>query len=332
MDTKIEWADKAWNPVTGCTKISPGCKNCYAERMSKRLKGRNGYPADDPFRVTVHPDRLGIPLKWKKPRRVFVNSMGDLFHKDVPFWFIDSLMRKVLIQKQHDFLILTKRPYAMKNYFLSLFQDGEFVFRRSTNGEEFLIGQAEEIPIKNVWLGVTAEDQAQADNRIPVLLKIPAAVLFVSVEPMLSMVNIPAICSGCGKKGETATIQQKEAGHVECPDCWDTKQKTIDWVICGGESGPGARCLHPEFVKSLRDQCIGANVPFFFKSWGDWAPFSVDLEKKVNTKQRLVGDQFRQEGPCALAKNPVTMYKVGKKRSGNLLEYKTWEQFPLRKR
>lgn len=215
VSTKIEWTDETWNPVTGCRPISEGCQNCYAKRMANRLRGRYGYPADDPFRVTFHPDKLGQPLKWKKPKRIFVCSMGDLFaaHFDT--------IRKVLTQpktpsgKKHTYMILTKRPLRMLEFYST------YPWYTEDN--------------QNIWLGVTAENQAMADERIPVLLQIPAAVRFVSVEPMLEPVDIrPWIYA-------------------------------LDWVICGAETGPGARPMKLEWARDLRDQCKAAGVPFFFK-------------------------------------------------------------------
>jgi protein gp37 len=161
--TKIEWTEYSWNPVSGCTPISEGCQNCYAKRMANRLRGRCGYPADEPFKVTLHKDRLEEPLRLKKPRRVFVCSMGDLFHEDVPGWMRFEVMDIILQAKQHTFLILTKRPANMKEFF-------EWYYSKTGRTIE---------TIKNLWLGVTAENQQRADERIPILLQIPAAVRFI---------------------------------------------------------------------------------------------------------------------------------------------------------
>ena len=168
MPTKIEWCEESWNPVTGCTKISTGCKNCYAEKMAKRLAGRFDYPADDPFKVTIHPNKLNQPLKWKKSRKIFVCSMGDLFHKDVPFDYIVEVLKIVDNGTRHTFLILTKRPERMREFFNDYFSG----FCNSFGPT-----------LRNLWLGVSVENQQTADERIPILLRIPAAVRFVSVEP-----------------------------------------------------------------------------------------------------------------------------------------------------
>ncbi len=226
MSTKIEWCDETWNPITGCTPISEGCENCYAERMSKRLKGRFGYPKDDPFKVVSHDlDTWHKPLKWKKKRKIFVCSMGDLFHHDVKEREIDRVYT-YMFDSPHIFMILTKRPNRMRDY---------FAYKWRPN------------PPDNLWLGVTAENQDTANVRLPILLDIPVDVRFVSVEPMLESIDL---ASGAGVT------------------YWDDPSAGIDWVICGGETGPGAREIKKEWVQGLRDDVIGAGIPFFFKSWG----------------------------------------------------------------
>lgn len=244
--TKIEWTEYSWNPVTGCTPISEGCQNCYARRMANRLRGRCGYPADDSFRVTLHPERLGEPLRWKEPRRVFVCSMGDLFHEDVPRWMRFEVMDIILQAKQHTFLILTKRPANMKEFF-------EWYYSKAGRTIE---------TIKNLWLGVTAENQSRADERIPILLQIPAAVRFVSIEPMLGPIRLQRdwlMCPGGAEYGHGMSLTRVHAGG-----CCD-RHPRIHWVICGSESGPNHRKTKIEWIRDLREQCISANVPFFLK-------------------------------------------------------------------
>ncbi len=277
MSTKIEWVrnldgsmGETWNPTTGCSKVSAGCQNCYAERMAYRLRGRFGYPEDEPFRVTFHPERLEEPLHWRKPRRVFVNSMGDLFHPDVPDEFIDRVFMAMRDQK-HIFLLLTKRPKRMHNY-LTRFQlspkwDG-YITRdgkpsNACQPREALFSP-DNWPLPNVWLGVTAENQQAADERIPLLLQTPAAVRFVSVEPMLGPVDLRRIPGfyfpGC-------TTHDALNGRLIHHDDGDkaTPDEKLDWVIVGGETGPNARPCHPDWVRSLRDQAVVAGVPFFLK-------------------------------------------------------------------
>ena len=173
--TRIEWTEHTWNPMSGCTKISDGCKNCYAEKMANRLKamGVKGY--ENGFAVTLHPEKLREPLERKKPTMYFVCSMGDLFHEDVPFDYIDQIFSTMVLCPQHTFQVLTKRPDRMKKYLED--EDRKFLDIAGKNSCVY--------PLPNVWLGVTAENQEQADKRIPILLDTPAAVRFVSIEPML---------------------------------------------------------------------------------------------------------------------------------------------------
>jgi len=241
MATKIEWTNDTWNPITGCTKISEGCANCYAEKMAKRLRGRFGYPAENPFKITYHWDKLNQPLKWRQARRIFVCSMGDLFHKDVCFEAVIEVLLIIKKCPQHTFIILTKRPKRMYDFF-NKYTLNPFNLKNNN-------------PLKNLWLGVSIENQKTADQRIPVLLQIPAAVRFVSVEPMLSPVDL--------RSDELKWCDRTESAH-ECDYAIDH----LNWVICGGESGPNARPMRPDWARSLRDQCLAAGVPFFFKQWG----------------------------------------------------------------
>ena len=306
MPTKIEWADEVWNPVTGCTPISEGCQNCYAWRMANRLRGRCGYPADDPFRVTLHPERLGEPLRWKEPRRVFVCSMGDLFHEDVPRWMRFEVMDIILQAKQHTFLILTKRPANMKEFF-------EWYYSKAGRTIE---------TIKNLWLGVTAENQQRADERIPILLQIPAAVRFVSVEPMLGPVDL-SLSDGVDLSMSVGTGLKPGKSYLI---------NSLDWVICGGETGPNARSMHPDWVRSLRDQCVEAGVPFFFKQWGEWLPDD-------QVKESLIVKMGHPGAPkwainklvCNLSPG-LHAFKVGKKAAGRLLDGREWNEYPIREK
>lgn len=284
--SKIEWTEYSWNPVSGCTPISEGCQNCYAKRMSKRLAGRCGYPADDPFKVTLHPDRLSEPLKWKKPRRIFVCSMGDIFHEEVPDEFIGEIFSIILdTEHKHTYLILTKRPKRALEWFRK-HPKGIFVGANSFYEPIYY-----RWPLQNVWFGVTTENQARADERIPILLEIPAAVRFVSVEPMLEPVDL--------------------SKWIYCGD-----RPLLNWVICGGETGPGARPMHPDWARSLRDQCQAAGVPFFFKQWGEYKPLPFS---------------GRDDGLHTLQEYPGCKYdfvKVGKKNAGRILDGRIWDEFP----
>ena len=295
--SKIDWTDKVWNPITGCTKISPGCANCYAERMAKRQAGRNGYPADDPFNVTLHYDRLEMPMKWTKPWRVFVNSMSDLFHPDVPFDFVRAVWAQMALARKHTFQVLTKRPARMKEFF-------DWMALQEFRVESYL---------PNVWVGVSVEDQVRADERIPLLLQTPVAIRFVSVEPMLGPVDLyngdPDTRLGGHKATQTFIGDWWEPGD----DLKGPSRHGLDWVICGGESGPSARPMHPDWVRSLCDQCQAAEVPFFFKQWGEWAPEWLHIS-----------------GPPVYRWDPSLpgVIRVGKKAAGHMLDGQEWREMP----
>ena len=275
--TKIEWTDRVWNPITGCSPVSEGCQNCYAKRMANRLRGRYGYPKDDPFRVTFHPKRLNEPLRWRKSQKVFVCSMGDLFHEKVERQWIDQVMAEILYDYEHTFLILTKRPTAAQFYFMDFYRT------------------CKDSILPNLWLGVSISNQPDADKNIPILLQIPAVKRFVSVEPMLGPVNIPpkALCPCSCFAGNTRRPH---------PDC--EGKPSIDWVICGGETGPRARPMYPDWVRSLRNQCQLAGAPFFFKHWGEYKEF---IYAPTGEKELL---------------------RVGKERAGHLLDGKEYREFP----
>lgn len=243
--TKIEWTDVTWNPVTGCDKVSPGCDHCYAETIANRFDGTKAFP--NGFAVTLHPERLTAPLHWRKPRRVFVNSMSDLFHSEVPDEFIAAVFATMAMTPQHTYQVLTKRHGRMR----SLMSSTDFLrtvgYRCDDAGHPDLAPDSLN-PSPNVWLGVSVEDQKRADLRIPALMQTPAAVRFLSMEPLLGPVDI------------TRWLRQGEP------------RTSLDWVIVGGESGPGARPVDGDWVRSLRDQCEASGEAFFFKQWGGRTP------------------------------------------------------------
>lgn len=231
--SSIEWTESTWNPITGCTKISPGCKHCYAERMAKRLKAMGQPNYANGFKLTMHDHVLEMPLSWKTPQTIFVNSMSDLFHKDIPLEFIQSVFDVMHQAHWHRFQILTKRSERLLE----------------------LSPKLEWTP--NIWMGVSVENQDYT-FRIDRLRETGAHVKFLSLEPLLG--PLPGL-----------------------------NLEKIDWVIVGGESGPGARPMDPSWVTEIRDQCLQAQVPFFFKQWGG----------------------------------------VNKKKNGRLLEGRTWDELPL---
>jgi protein gp37 len=230
--TKIAWADRTWSPVDGCTKVSQGCKYCYADRLSQRFWGDRKFS-----HVTFHPDRLGQPGKVKKPQFVFVCPMGDLFHPDVSYMVIKQIFSYIKFYKQHTFLVLTKRPERIMPWITHYhFMDHESL-----------------LP-KNLWLGVSVENQATANERIPLLLQTPAERHFVSCEPLLGPVDLKM-------------VDQNKNFWLRDPDIPGTKPH-IDWVIVGGESGPQARHMDVAWVRQLLYQCFSTGTKFWFKQWG----------------------------------------------------------------
>lgn len=232
----IEWTESTWNPITGCTKVSPGCKFCYAERMAKRLKAMGSANYANGFKLSLHEHALELPLSWKKPQTIFVNSMSDLFHKNVPFEFVQKMFEVMNKASWHRFQILTKRSERLAE------------LSNKLNWTE------------NIWMGVSVENEDYT-YRIDDLRKTEAFVKFLSIEPLI--------------------------GPIEKMDL-----TRIDWVIVGGESGPGARPLKEEWVVTIRDNCIQSGVPFFFKQWGG----------------------------------------VNKKKAGRIIQGKTWSEMPLLKK
>ncbi len=250
MSTGIEWTDETWNPVTGCTPISTGCANCYARRMAKRLAGRFGYPeAPHEFDVTLHEERLAQPLRWKKPRRVFVVSMGDLFHEDVPFEYAAAVFGIIAHEdaRDHTFQVLTKRPDRMAEFFKWLESTAAIEPDASVSGpvsrwanralKHHRRAPCCYAPIwPNVWLGITAEDEIRFYERYPYLAQIDAVVRFVSMEPLLGPIRMGGA--------------------------------TPDWVIVGGETGPSARRMDPAWAVAIQEHCLRNGVPFFYKGAG----------------------------------------------------------------
>lgn len=333
--TKIEWTNQTWNPLAGCTRASAGCDNCYAASMALRLEGMANAKiakGEDPGglakyidvttrngkgvamfngKINLDHNALNEPLTWKKPRLVFVNSMSDLFHHNVPDDFICSVFDVIGRTSKHTYQVLTKRPMRMLSWQRKYMPEG--------------------LPA-NVWAGTSVENQEAADERIPELLKVSASVRFLSCEPLLGEVNIrPSI--GLSPYGV----------RVDYGNC-------INWVIVGGESGHNARPMHPDWVRSLRDQCQEAGVPFFFKQWGEWSlinkteeiiyqgiPIGRYKDPRRFTEVGVIspgGEWYEgSTGWNGRAIDPDTneayMVKVGKKVSGRLLDGREWNEMPI---
>ena len=236
--SKIEWTDATWNPVRGCTKVSPGCVHCYAETFAERFRGVPGHPFEFGFDLRLVPEKLGDPLRWRAPRMVFVNSMSDLFHDGVPDQYVTAVAKVMAAADWHTFQVLTKRAERLAGLL-----EGDLSFAAQC---------------RNIWWGVSVENRTHGLVRIEHLRRAPAAVRFLSIEPLL-----------------------EDLGRLDL--------RGIDWVIVGGESGPGARPMSVDWVRGIRDQCRGAGVPFFFKQWGG--------VRKRETGRRLDGRTYNQFPP-----------------------------------
>jgi protein gp37 len=389
----IEWTDATWNPVTGCTQISDGCKHCYAIPMTRRLRAMAQGTSDvgpskysEGWAVRTHEDALLTPLRWKKPRRIFVCSMGDLFHEQVPYDFIDKAWAVMAACPQHTFQVLTKRPHRLAEYLkrLGMGRVGygnldetmhlwhalrwlslDVAMRVLTRPlPAYTVGIADRAldaahswPLPNVWLGTTVENQAVTQagwergdfqwkrqdgsyavvpGRIDALLSCPAAVRFLSCEPLLGPLDL----SEWLEKLCSRSTKRRGPGEI-CPECGTNAiGRLVHWVICGGESGKGARPLHPDWARSLRDQCQAAGVPFFFKQWGEYRPlksFSAPEKDELCSRAKLTcalvgsdGKVWDRELWAAVMAAPgmEMTVNVGKKRAGRLLDGRAHNEFP----
>lgn len=305
--TGIEWTDATWNPVVGCRKVSDGCKNCYAKSLHdlrhKAYHQGKKMPAQyaEPFEtVQLMESRLALPLKWRKPKRIFVNSVSDLFHDGVPDSFIDEVMAVVRLAKQHTFQVLTKRAARMLAW-----------YERWANEYPGFDGRLPE----NLWLGVSVEHQAAADKRLPYLLEIPNVRRFVSCEPLLGPVNLRAaidrenrlIYDGL----DGIRTEYDQSGHT-----FTQAYRKLHWVIAGGESGKNARPMQADWARALRDQCQATSTPFFFKQWGEWCQ-----NDQFQVSRRMAKEIWRWlDGSISM--------RVGVQASGHLLDGKEWRQTP----
>lgn len=305
--TKIEWTDKTWNPIRGCTAISEGCRFCYAAAVAARFSGP-GLPYEGLVnsegkwngKIMQVENHLLDPMSWGQPAMCFVNSMSDLFHENVTTDWIDKIFAVMALSPQHTFQILTKRPQRMMDYFNSKSPQQDVWFEaKKKNGEIVRHEVVMNWPLPNVWQGVSIEDQPTADLRIPYLVKTNAAVRFISYEPMLAPVNIVKWL----------------------PD--------LHWVIAGGESGEGARPIHPTWARSIRDQCVAAKVAFFFKQWGAWGWWQGGYAMRSNSKSNP--STFVNGDPDLRAQNKdfdAWMTRTGKKTAGRELDGQEWNQMP----
>lgn len=344
----IEWTDATWNPIVGCSVISPGCTNCYAMTLAGT-------------RLKHHPSRVGLtietkagpvwngavrfmeqwldqPLRWKRPRKIFVCAHGDLFHENVPDEWIDRVFAVMVLAPQHTFQVLTKRAQRMREYLndqAARRRIYEIVCDMVVDGglQVILIAPGFDVPpfafnlprvfidtwpLPNVWLGVSTEDQQRADERIPHLLATPAAKRFISAEPLLGAIDL-------------RNIMPRDRYEVDVTTGYDFDQgivgNRLDWVIVGGESGKDARPMHPDWARRLRDQCQAAGVPFFFKQWGEWVELPADEDPITHPFGEFIGDTWATE-QVSEASPTTPMHRVGKKAAGALLDGREWREFP----
>lgn len=358
-NSKIEWTEATWNPILGCTKVSPGCDHCYAitqatirsgsphPKVAEAFAGLTTRTEDGPDwtgRVNLLPDRLMQPVKWRKPRRIFVNSLADLFHDDVPAEYIAQVFAVMAWAGWHTFQLLTKRHGRLR----SLLNDPAFVelVRRAYRALYGAGAPARDIewPLPNVWVGVSAEDQHWAAIRVHALLATPAAVHWVSAEPLLGPIDLRNLEVRKGVLLDALCGDVKTAGgeiYAACPG-------SVSWVVAGGESGPGARPMHPDWPRSLLAQCRASRASFLFKQWGAWGPLSpVDDQGRFTWQgAHAVANDGMVYDPADLAwpdgprrgeairaghdrAHLTNMYRLGKKATGRELDGRTWDQFPL---
>jgi len=356
--TSIEWTDATWNPVTGCSVVSPGCTNCYAMKLAgtrlRNTASRRGLTRDSKAgpvwtgEVRLNEEWLDQPLRWRRPRKIFVCAHGDLFAENVPDEWIDRVFAVMALAPQHTFQVLTKRAKRMREYltrpyragqFTSILEDGRAIDTpaahvrthaamcdllpkapaaalnrasawqaRHNPGDD---GFIRFWPLPNVWLGVSAEDHARAAERVPELLATPAAVHFVSAEPLLGQINFHwmYMAGTNGLDALSGETEERETGRL-------LPGPKLDWIIVGGESGQDARPMHPAWARSIRDQCAAHSVPFFFKQWGAWA-WSPDTMNFAEGEAwaRSVGANFFEQHSSG-----HTAALIGKHRAGRLLD------------
>lgn len=340
--TRIEWADATWNPVFGCSLVSTGCEECYAMGQAHRFSGE-GQPYEGLTRMTSKGPRwtgkvrlvykaLDRPIRWRRPRKVFVNSMSDLFHENVPDDFIDQVFAVMALADHHIFQILTKRPQRMRDYFAA--GEDELLFRWAraiphewvSDANFDLVHRNTDFPLKNVWMGVSVENQATANERIPLLLETPAAIRWLSCEPLLGCVDLS---DWMGETMDAGTHVEAGEGFARC-DLSCAPCNGIDWVVAGGESGPKARPMHPHWALQIRDTCNAMGVPFFFKQWGAFAEASaenVDIARE-NYFLQLDGTNSTHWRVDRHTEATAHMVRVGKHASGRQLDGREWNEVP----
>lgn len=300
----ISWCEETWNPIRGCTRVSDGCRFCYAERQAARFSGP-GQSYEGLVRSTslgpqwtgkirLVEEHLNDPLRWRKPRRIFVNSMSDLFHPGVPDGFLLRIVEVMLLAPQHTYQVLTKRPDRMRDALMRWAHGGIKITRA-----------------RHIWFGVSVEDQATADERIPLLLETPAAVRWVSYEPALGPIDFRSwmVFDGDYERAEWNLTRYGAS-------------QPLSWIVAGGESGPGARPAHPAWFRQVRDQCGQASIPFHFKQQGDWLHAGQIYYDHPLWRYTMRADDRHNWDDGSVS------YRVGKRSVGRLLDGRVWDEFP----
>ncbi|MFF6844699.1 DUF5131 family protein [Streptomyces tanashiensis] len=326
--TSIEWTDRTWNPASGCSKISTGCDNCYAKTIAERFRGTAAFPHG--FDVQTR-DNFRAPLSWRKPAKVFVNSMSDLFHDQISTPDLHLIFGVMAATPQHTYQVLTKRHGRMR----SLLADPHFAHMVRHRAEKVYGLPATAPwawPLPNLWLGVSVENQQWADIRIPALLDTPAAIRWISAEPLLGPIDLTNVDTLNVLRGDS-TGHENGLHWVDGP--------TLDWVVAGGESGHGARPAHPDWFRTLRDQCVKEGVPYLFKQHGAWADrttltgdqraaASIWDDKRVTYVHPADGrtQSHGDWGPNDHTQGWAAMQNVGKKAAGRQLDGRIHDEYP----
>lgn len=364
--TEIEWTDATWNPITGCSVVSPGCTHCYAmalagtrlknhdsrSGLTKKANGKHVWTGE----VRFNAQWLDQPLRWTKPRMIFVCAHGDLFAEGAPDEWIDQVFAVMALAPQHTFQVLTKRPERMREYVKALPARSGAVGKwaawhwgaQDPDALHDQVSDAVRTPLPNVWLGVSVEDQRRADERIPILLDTPAAIRWISAEPLLGPLDLKDLrkfnpdglpwidgLRGLVTRGDYLARSPNECSfntRVTIPG----ELPHLDWVVAGGESGPNARPMHPDWARSLRDQCAAAGAPFLFKQWGEWCPatstYGVAGHCMPDTGEKFtwIGWDGKTANPSAhgLSTPIMAIAKMGKRRAGRLLDGVEHNAFP----
>ena len=358
--TKIEWADSTWNIITGCSVVSAGCTNCYAMKLAgTRLQhhpSRAGLTRESKAGpvwtgdVRFNEGWFTQPLQWKKPRRIFVCAHGDLFHESVPNEWIDKVFAVMALTPHHTYQVLTKRPDRLRKYIsdpptvrrvyelacdlaiwgklrVVLIAPGSDETKAPAGPRVFL----DQWPLPNLWLGTSVEDQARADERIPLLVDTPAAVRWISAEPLLGSVDLKRwlVCASCADEVGAYKNEPRPLTTFDVGYCGNSR---LNWVVVGGESGIGSRPMNPDWVRNIRNDCAAAGVAFFLKQWGDWiaaAPDQTGYNEVLGSPVATIdGKIYDAENVIIWAQTGGLMARVGKKIAGRLLDGKQHDGYP----